>query len=370
MIRVYGFYSCGGYKDMYLGSSESCNRPSYYLPLLPIMKNRQSPEDLPKIEQQEKLPQIGIITYYNNLGFPQECDWMFSHGGYVAMYRTLSDGSACLALRDIPGSERDEEGRSIPFNLLLIATGAESILELDSVAYSLKDNYVEWRDFATDLFAYDPAVNGTRFDLHVLFDRIKKQAEDSPMQLEHVSNRVIYLMLGSAQNTSLALQEQGLNKSDVQCIVDLFGNLLYGSLPLVAARQPIKEIPEYNEHTPEPEPHTGEEEKTSKNEVFSIPENRAEESQPVEKTLIEEELKELLRKVTEEISILKSENKCNFEALEEQLKQGIGKDIVSKRSLLDFVLPDSLKQYKEDIPVVADVIIILLLLINMAVLAF
>ncbi len=33
MIRIYGYYSCGGYKDMYLGNNEGEPQPTYFLPL-------------------------------------------------------------------------------------------------------------------------------------------------------------------------------------------------------------------------------------------------------------------------------------------------------------------------------------------------
>lgn len=48
MIRLYAYYSCGGYKDMYLGSSDTAASPSYFLPLLPVMKKRGRTDEVEK----------------------------------------------------------------------------------------------------------------------------------------------------------------------------------------------------------------------------------------------------------------------------------------------------------------------------------
>lgn len=230
MIRIYGYYSCGGYKDMYLGNSDNCGQPSFFLPLLPIMKKRKRPDDLKKIEELEKLLQIRIITDANSYDFPIEGNIMFSHGGYIAIYRTLSNGNSCLSIRDIPNSAQDEEGRNIPFNILFVADSLDDILLLDKMAMSLKENFREWMDFFSTLFSYDAIVNGIKFDLPAIFNRIKKTTDFA--SIKHMDNHLVYLMLDCMDNMNIALREQMLQKNHVSCVIDTKGTLIYGSLPI------------------------------------------------------------------------------------------------------------------------------------------
>mgnify|MGYP001775565320 CR=1 FL=1 len=362
MIRVYGFYSCGGYKDMYLGSSERCDRPSYYLPLLPVMKERQRPEDLPKIERQEKLEQIRLVTRGDSMGFPDECDAMFSHGGYVAMYRILSDGSTCLAMRDIPSMEVDEVGRNIPFNLLLIATDEAGIAQLDRMAVSVKDHYVEWRDFATSLFTYDPDVNGVRFDLPALFRRLADLSETGDIQIDHARNTLVFLMLAGVANVRIAMREQNLQPSAVRCILDVQGQVLQGHFPVidsVESDEPRKPDPPVRQEEPEdPDP---------KKNVTTEPEEEALESK--EEKRKPEELEQLIlmlkakvEQLTEEVRALRE---CKQDSDASKNKQDdaerAGKE-QKKASLLDAFLPEKYTQYKEDYLLIGVIIVILLLI--------
>lgn len=231
MINVYGFYSCGGYKDMYLGNSEKADNPKYYLPLLPIMKNRNRPEEKEKIEELERLPMIQIITRDNRQGFPQECDILFSHGAYSVIYKTLSNGDTCLALKDIPGIDKDEMGREIPFNLMFLATDNESKKLLDNFSIYVKDNYTECINFCNILFKYDYLSNGIRFDLPAIINKIKG-IPDSNIKLKHKRNQLVYLMLFSEKNIEIAFREQKLSHINTPCIVNTKGEIIKGGLSL------------------------------------------------------------------------------------------------------------------------------------------
>lgn len=230
MIKVYGFYSCGGYKDMYLGNSEEADTPKYYLPLLPIMKNRNKPEEKEKIEELERLPIIQIITRENRYGFSKECDILFSHGAYSVIYKTLSNGDTCLSIKDIPGIDKDEMGRSIPFNLMFIATGDDSRQLLDNFAIYVKDNYAECISFCNVLFKYDYLSNGIKFDLPAIITKIKEVPENN-IKLMHKSNHLVYLMLSSERNVEIAFKEQNLSHINTPCIINTKGEIIKGCLP-------------------------------------------------------------------------------------------------------------------------------------------
>lgn len=229
MISVFGYYSCGGYKDMYLGNSNNCAMPTYYLPLLRVMKAKKRPEEVGKIKELEELSQIAIMRNDNSYGFPEECNILFSHGAYLVIYKTLKDGRVCLSVRDVPGKEKDELGRDIPFNLLFIADGVDSIKKIDNLALSLKDNYIKWITYFSGLFTYDYKVNGIKFDLPSVINEINT-IPDCDLKLSHHSARLTYLMVSSIKAIDIAFKEQKLNTLDVACILDFNGNILRGSL--------------------------------------------------------------------------------------------------------------------------------------------
>jgi hypothetical protein len=108
MIKLYAFYSIGGYKDLYLGELKPDCSSTYFLPLLSIMKKRNKEEEREIVANLEALPKIERITSSNSYGFPQECSMLFSHGGYILLYKTLNDGRSCLVLRDLTSSTKDD----------------------------------------------------------------------------------------------------------------------------------------------------------------------------------------------------------------------------------------------------------------------
>ena len=74
MIRLYAYYSCGGYKDMYLGSSDTAASPSYFLPLLPVMKKRGRTDEVEKIKSPKKNA-YGNESTINNLTDLSNTEW-------------------------------------------------------------------------------------------------------------------------------------------------------------------------------------------------------------------------------------------------------------------------------------------------------
>lgn len=244
MIRLYAYYSCGGYKDMYLGSSDTAASPSYFLPLLPVMKKRGRTDEVEKIKYQESLQHVCIVTSSESYGFPADAANMFSHGAYKAVYRTLQDGSSCLSMHDIPSNETDEEGRDIPFTLMFVADGEEDSAKLDSMAAALLKDMTAWQQLFTSLFAYDPTVNGIKFDLPKIIARINDTKQEPNCYIDRTqSKNVAYLMLNENNGVKIALKEQNLKREEVSCFVDANGNIIEGRLPLAKEEKQEKEFP-------------------------------------------------------------------------------------------------------------------------------
>lgn len=244
MIRLYAYYSCGGYKDMYLGSSDTAASPSYFLPLLPVMKKRGRTDEVEKIKYQESLQHVCIVTSSESYGFPADAANMFSHGAYKAVYRTLQDGSSCLSMHDIPSNETDEEGRDIPFTLMFVADGEEDSAKLDSMAAALLKDMTAWQQLFTSLFAYDPTVNGIKFDLPKIMARINDTKQESNCYIDRTqSKNVAYLMLNENNGVKIALKEQNLKREEVSCFVDANGNIIEGRLPLAKEEKQEEEFP-------------------------------------------------------------------------------------------------------------------------------
>lgn len=228
MIRFYTYYSCGGYKDLYIGSDIDSADARYFIPLLNVWKKSNKRENADKIARAENVLHVELISKNNSAGFPTECDLMFSHGGYSAIYRTLSDGRTCLCIRDIPNGAKDEEGRDIPFNFMFLADSEESIDKLDVLALQYLSTFNETNSLIASAITYDYVINGFKFDLAKL-DSLFSSDSESQSNLNHRASYVDYLLVGSRNQTSLAIKEQGLDVKNVNAAFDSEG-LIYGGL--------------------------------------------------------------------------------------------------------------------------------------------
>ena len=231
MVKLYAFYSVGGYKDMYLGTLSQESSSTYYLPLLSIMKKRNNPAEQDKIATLEKLQSVKIINKENDWGFPNECNMLFSHGGYTIIYKTLCNGKSCLAIRNLIGTMRDEEGRSTPFNMLFIAENIEDNYTLDKVAIYCKDHVQEINSILSPTIVYDAAVNGLRVDLQNIYNWIASLPDTIP--LLHNTNRINYLIISDEQMIDIVIKEQNLSNMLIDVIFHDNGHLLQGSLKYV-----------------------------------------------------------------------------------------------------------------------------------------
>lgn len=217
MIRYYAYYSCGGYKDLYLGSSSLQNEYTYFLPLLATWQKRTKPEYIEKLRQIEGLQQIEVISKDNSFDFPTQAKPLFSHGGYRIIYLTLSNGDTCLCVRDITNGAKDEEDRDIPFNILITASGEDDAKILDQFCLDFLKQPNGFYELMSPLFSYDPIINGIKFHLGKLNSTIY-DAPTSDGELEHTPNRVNFMVIDSATMVSTALNELNLRREQIDYI--------------------------------------------------------------------------------------------------------------------------------------------------------
>ncbi len=243
MIRYYTYYNCGGYKDMYVGSDGMNVDATYFVPLLPVWRNRNRPGDAEKIAKAESVTHVELITNTMLYGFPNECNVLFSHAGYKAIYMTLQDGTVCFCIRDIDELSRDEENRKTPFNFLFIAEGDDSIKKLDSLAFSYIDNSTRVEDIIRKTISYEPIINGIKFSLHNLEELFNT---DINLGINHDVGRVAYI---KTYNIHIALNELGINANNVDAFYDDNNNIVKGKLISYYYEKPSTDIKE-----PEPIP--------------------------------------------------------------------------------------------------------------------
>lgn len=223
MIRYYAYYSCGGYKDMYLGNSSDSVAFTYFLPLLRIWKTGKKKEYSKKLEQVKDLQLIEIVTQINDFDFPKQAKTFFSHGGYKVVYQTLGNGDTCLCVRDITNDAKDEENRDIPFNVLITASGEEDIKKLDAFALHSMAHIVDTYEAFSHLFTYDPIINGIKYNLDLANDLIKKVPLPQK-QLQHENNRIVFLVVDVLSMAQKAFDELDISRSQVDFITDNSGN--------------------------------------------------------------------------------------------------------------------------------------------------
>ena len=244
-MKLYGFYSWGGYKDMYFGELDSNCKSVYFLPLLSIMRNRNRPEEQEKIAWLETLPSIEIVRQRRDYGFPHECSTLFTHGGFSAIYQTLYDGRVCLCMREIGCDTKDEEGRSTPFSLLFLAESEEDIALLDNTAHFCLTHLREAHTILSSVMVFDTKANGLRADTY----KVKEWMDsiNSDVRFVHQPGRISYLMIPSLNMLTIVLGELKINQSRLDAIVSWTGQLLKGKLQISEKRERFKVVQQHKE---------------------------------------------------------------------------------------------------------------------------
>lgn len=223
MLKYYSYYSVGGYKDLYLGSSEDKVESTYYLPLLALMEDNTIQEDTNKVESLKSLPKIKLINNSESHGLPNEAKRLFSHAGYKILYKNISAKTYALAIRDIPSSGKDESGRSIPFLLVIIGTTQEDIRILNILATFFASYLSETEKKISSCLGYDQEVNGLRFDISQFnkwIDGIisgnnsnRIVTEKGVLNIEGKPGKTAFILLPSGIDLEYALKEQNLSNA-------------------------------------------------------------------------------------------------------------------------------------------------------------
>lgn len=221
MIRVYGYYNFGGYKDMYLGNSDDKEDMHYYLPLLSVMRKRKSDADKDNLKRLEKLPQIKILSEDNLYGLPQECIPFFSHAGYKVIYETLDKGKVCISVQGIPCKKSKGKDESPSFSLMFVADSEKDILLMDGLMEAIRNEYNDWMDFLGRLFSYESDVNGLSFHVADLFLRLKDIRGSHP--LDHTPGKVDCLVVSDFSKIDIVLKIFNLKRSSLIKVYDVQG---------------------------------------------------------------------------------------------------------------------------------------------------
>lgn len=233
MIRYYAYYNHGGYKDFYLGHQKENVKTKFFLPLLVV--HEQSLEDNPdnkelrkQVERQMELPKLVVLSdttiEYN---YPKEARVLMSHGGYKMLYKRLNHKYYALAIRDIAGP-KDIYGRQSPFNIMFIGE-QEDLMYLDKLAEYIRNNYISFLEFISNLFVNDLKENGLRCDIESLTSFLHSIIEkEGPSSFFGNSNLPVRLLVvTSLYNLNKALKEQNLNRRDICICFDEVGNRLF-----------------------------------------------------------------------------------------------------------------------------------------------
>lgn len=194
MLKYYSYYSVGGYKDMYLGSSETAEERTYYLPLIDFWKEQVANGDKKnekRLIESEKVKKIAILSADESFGLPEDAAPMFSHGAYKLIYKVADTGEGMFAIRDITCDTKDENGRSIPFLLAVVADTEADRNTLECIAAYAAMHLSSFCETLSHLFEYDPQFNGLAFrigQMNKLMKKVKTERKSDVESIEGVVN--------------------------------------------------------------------------------------------------------------------------------------------------------------------------------------
>lgn len=227
MLRYYTYYSIGGYKDLYLGSSEDKMASTYYLPLLPIIEEnaKNDAEAQKEYEKLKDLPRIFQLSDTNNYKLPSSALSLFSHAGYKLIYKHLEGDIHALALRDIECGAKDETGRTIPFLIVITGDTPEDVKQLNYVATYFASYLKETEKDVSSFIGYDKEKNGLCFklaDFNKWLECIVKEnksckivTEDSVITVRGAEGKVALITLSGGIDLQCAVKEQSLMSNEI-----------------------------------------------------------------------------------------------------------------------------------------------------------
>ena len=227
MLHFYTYYSVGGYKDMYLGSSAMTDvAQTYYLPLLPSMKQKADSGDnaiQEKVAKLEALAKIELLTKDCRYGLPSSADKLITHSGYKVIYMHLESNKHIVVLRDIQGKGTDENGRVIPFLLAIMCDDASDLPTMDKLATYLTSNTQAAENKFVEILHYDVNTNGLCFELKTICEWIVKLPEPTKIQTSLTKESSIYGQEGKVALVVATTDKQYLiNELSLSLPISLF----------------------------------------------------------------------------------------------------------------------------------------------------
>lgn len=214
MLKYYSYFSVGGYKDMYLGNSGMTESDTYYLPLLDIWKEQVANgnnKNATRLTEAEKVKLIPILTADESYGLPDEAAPLFSHGAYKLLHKVASTSEGLFAIRDIPCAMKDDNGRSIPFLLVVVADTDSDRKQLECIAAYAASHLASFCSATSHFFGYDPKFNGVVFHLGRMNELMEKAAAESTGEVETVGG-LLNLRDTAPGETGLLLMPDGISR--------------------------------------------------------------------------------------------------------------------------------------------------------------
>lgn len=208
MIRYYSYYSVGGYKEMYLGNNHSTDERVYYLPLFEAerQQSKTAHDDslYLKLERQEKLPKICILTPSQTCGLPRKAITLITHGSFSLIYSHLEDAKFIIVIRGI------QADGTVPFLFSFMCDEQGDVSNMNRLASYLATNTNAAKRELTRYLHYDSQENGLCFEqklMNLWLENILRDTSNDQVQL--ADGRQIRLK-GEAKKTALLLVPQGV----------------------------------------------------------------------------------------------------------------------------------------------------------------
>lgn len=266
MIKYYAYYNYGGYKDLFLGSSNDIVDCRYFLPMLPIYKTDPSMQE--KVESWKKLPEIICLSNQTEeYSYPSEARVMMSHAGYKLQYRIIGNEDV-FALRDIAGS-KDTYGRSCPFVMMFVADTLEDKKRLKILTHYIWCHIQEVENLFSGLFVNDFDVNGLRYEIKSLngfVDNVVSTHEES-IDGNTYNKRILFFTVPDGIRFRNAFEEQQISKNDVALAYDESQQQIFRYEPPQVIYGPAGSAPVINQ--PSQERPVAEKEQESHNSIRS-----------------------------------------------------------------------------------------------------
>lgn len=225
MIEHYSYYSIGGYKDFYLGSTNDEHEVVYYSPFLGFDKEGLEELDTKTKAQLLELstkPLMEYLTKDNARKLPPTAIRIEGRGGYKVLFCAV-EGGYSIVIREIESNVKDTYNRTIPFLLQFIG---RDIVEMNSLNDYICSHLAEFENKLRNLFAYNADLNAWEFHLGTLNKIVKDIiAKKQETQKDLSKYRGISVLLADIHIYDKILNSLGFSVSDVFRIYDSQGNI-------------------------------------------------------------------------------------------------------------------------------------------------